>query len=396
MASSASPLRGSSSRRPPRASRSRRPRSQQFLIGPENRLVEVAIRAVFENPLMNYNPLVLCGPSGTGKSHLARGLEAAWKARRPRCRRSVYTTATDFARELDEAIERQAVDDLRAKYRTVSLLVFEDLGRLADKPAAQTELIHTLDALLAADSRVVVTAAAAPTQLNGIVPALQSRLLGGLVVPLSPPGRDTRLAILRRLAAAAGDPAGRRGGRTAGRWFGRDRSPAGRGAGAVGGPRGGQRRADRRRAGPIVSQPAEPRRRPPLKDIAQHTARHFALTLGELRSSSRRRAVVAARDVAMYLARVVTKQSLEEIGRYFGGRDHTTVMHGCRKTESLLQTDPAIRAGRVEPAGDVEKRDDVRTVDGLSACRTEPCQHPDRPTHIDPKPSPLTPTNRLQ
>lgn len=316
---------------------------EQFLIGPENRLVEVAIRAVFENPLANYNPLVLCGPSGTGKSHLARGLEAAWKARHPRCRRAVYTTATDFARELEEAIERQAVDDLRAKYRTLALLVFEDLARLADKRAAQVEFIHTLDALLAADSRVVVTASAAPTQLEGIVPALQSRLLGGLVVPLSHPGRDTRLAILRRLAQlrairlddAAAELLADGMDATVPLLFGALVQLDGRAH-----VNGGQIDAA------LVQAYLNRRnraRRPPLKDIAQHTARHFALTLGELRSSSRRRAVVAARDVAMYLARVVTKESLEEIGRYFGGRDHTTVMHGCRKTESLLQSDPAIR-----------------------------------------------------
>ena len=98
-----------------------------FLAGPENRLVEVAVRAVVDEPPNGYNPLVFHGPSGTGKSHLARGLAAVWQARNRR-HRVVTTTATDFARELAEAIESQAVEEFRTKYRTANLVVLEDLG----------------------------------------------------------------------------------------------------------------------------------------------------------------------------------------------------------------------------------------------------------------------------
>ena len=160
--------------------------------------------------MLNFNPLVLYGPSGTGKSHLARGMAAAWKARdnvlltvrarkSPHAEREEYntrqrvvcTTAVDFARELAEAIDTQAVEEFRAKHREAALLVVEDLGMLATRKAgklnAQEELIHTLDALLAEDRWVIVTASAPPAELPGILSALKSRLTGGLTIPLRRP-----------------------------------------------------------------------------------------------------------------------------------------------------------------------------------------------------------------
>ncbi|MBU4398624.1 MAG: ATP-binding protein, partial [Planctomycetes bacterium] len=173
--------------------------SGNFLAGPENRLVEVAVRSVVEERVNGYNPLVFYGPSGTGKSHLADGIAAAWRDRH-RSRRVVRTTAVDFARELAEAIETQAVDEFREKHRRADLLIVEDLGRLvtrrSEKLNTQEELVHTLDALLAEGRWAVVTASAAPTELPGLLPALQSRLCGGLAVPLSPPGPEARLALL--------------------------------------------------------------------------------------------------------------------------------------------------------------------------------------------------------
>ncbi len=343
--------------------------STHFLAGPENRLVEVAVRAVVEGRPNGYNPLVLYGPSGTGKSHLALGLAAAWKAcdRQPhhvagtrRVPKVVCTTAVDFARELADAIETQAVEEFRLKHRGAAMLVVEDLGQLATrklgKLSAQEELVHTLDALVADSRWVVVTAAAPPWELPGIVPMLQSRLTGGLVVRLAPPERETRLALLRQLAAlrdielpelAAQLLADGLSG-TARELTGAllelampeklsgTRSvpttlPATSGTLDLAAAR--QYLASRSRG-----------RQASLHEIALATARHFSLRLSDLRSPSRRRALVAARGVAVYLARHVAGQRLEEIGRYFGGRDHTTVMHSYRTTKKLITGDPAIRA----------------------------------------------------
>ncbi len=313
-----------------------------YLAGPENRLLPPAVHGVLQSRAATHNPLVLHGPTGTGKSHLARGLAAAWRERF-HDQMVAYTNATDFARELADAIETQAMDDLRGRYRGANLLVFEDVGRLAEKPAAQVELIHTLDAVLQEGGQVVVTASIPPAELKGLMPGLQSRLVAGLVLPLSPPGAGARLAILRQLAAlrdvALSDSAaqlladGLRGtvpellGALLTLYVPADISGKPIDAAAVRAFLAGRNRSHK----------------PQVAAVAALTARRFSLKLADLRGPSRRRPMVAARDVAMHLARTLCGATLQQIGVYFGGRDHTTVMHSCRKAEMLLKTDLATR-----------------------------------------------------
>jgi chromosomal replication initiator protein len=319
---------------------------ENFVAGPENRLVEVVIHAVLEGHAGDYNPIFLYGPSGTGKSHLAQGLAAAWKARHRRLRMQCIT-AVDFARELAEAIESQGVEDFRAKYRQAALAVFEDLGELgqkrSEKLSAQEELIHTLDALVQRGSWVIVTCAKSPAELHDILPALQSRLMAGLTVPLAPPETAARLTILERVARE--------------RQFHLPKSAAQFLAegfyGTVPELLGAltQLEVPARREGKsldlrTVRRFLDEKKRagaPEIPQIAAAVAKHFGLKLSELRSPSRRRAVVNARAVAIHLARKITRASLDQIGRYFGGRDHTTMMHSCRKIEELLRDEPAFR-----------------------------------------------------
>jgi chromosomal replication initiator protein len=320
--------------------------ARHFVAGPENHLVEIAVRSVVEGPPNGYNPLVFYGPSGTGKSHLAHGLAAAWKAR-DRRQRVVCTTAVDFARELADAIETQAVDEFRTKHRGAAFLVVEDLGMLATrksgKLSAQEELIHTLDALVAEEHWLIVTSSVSPAALPGILPALQSRLTAGLLVPLSPPGIEARLAILEQLAAIRDIPLPEPVARVLAEGLAITAPELAGSLVQLAAPAKFQddpfdveaaRRYVAKRTG---------RQRPNLHEIALATARHFSLRLADLRSPVRRRALVVARGVAVYLARQLTEESLERIGDYFGGRDHSTVMHSCRKTEVLIGCDPVVR-----------------------------------------------------
>ncbi len=318
---------------------------KHFLAGPENCLLTVVVHSVLEERPNGYNPIVLYGPSGTGKSHLALGLAAAWKARNRR--RVECPAAVDFARELAEAIETQALEEFRTKYRQAGMLVFEDIGRMvnrtSEKLSAEVEFIYALDALIDRQSWVIVTSSAAPGELKGILPTLQSRLMAGLTVPLAQPEADTRLAIINRLAQERKidlpDPVVR----ALAEGFS---GPVPELIGAL-----TQLEVSTRREGgrielkdvrALLAEHGK-RQRPTIHAIALSAARHFGLKIAELRSPSRERAVVTARDAAVFLARTTIKCSFDKIGRYFGGRDHTTIMYSWQKMNNLLCVDPALR-----------------------------------------------------
>ncbi|MBN2475970.1 MAG: AAA family ATPase [Pirellulales bacterium] len=338
------PLAGQRLARPPGPGTGEEPPAvlSYFVAGPENALVELAVRSVLDHIPGKYNPLVLCGAEGTGKSHLARGVAGFWGKNTPR-KSVACVSASEFAVELTEALETHALDEFRSRYRGASLLVFEDADQLAGNLPAQEELIHTMDAIVAAERQLLVTLRADAGRLEQILPSLRSRLGCGLSVDICPPGVAARAAILPQLANFYGVALSKPATRTlaeglAGIVPELNRVVAQLAADARFGEQPLGPDAARRHLNGHNTPP-----RPALREIASATARYFSVRLSELRSPSRARAAVTARGVAMYLARHLTKQSLQQIGQYFAGRDHTTVMHGCRRTESLLKTDPAIR-----------------------------------------------------
>jgi len=319
-------------------------RTDEFLVGPENRLAEVAVQTVLEgNGHDHFNPLLFYGPSGCGKSHLAMGIAAGWSARCEQRRRVHCVAADDFAIELHEAIAAQATADFRRKYREAEMLVIENIPRLAGKTAAQEELLHTIDALIANGRRVVGTALTPPSRWSDISPAIRSRFHGGLLVPVQLPGSEVRRLLIERWSGALGlsieaDAAALAAQRLA------LSAPELLGAlmqlRELGLPPGQVITLEqvRRFLARFAGQSA-----PSLKEIAGATARHFGVTLGQMRSKSRRRAVVLARDTAIYLARELAGCTLPELGRYFGNRDHTTISHGYHKLKQMLLTDADVQ-----------------------------------------------------
>ena len=307
----------------------------QFVVGPENQLIEVAVAAVLEEPTSAYNPLVLCGPSGSGKTHLSGGLFRAWKVLHPR-RSAALVTATDFAREYRDALETKTDDQFLAPYARTRLLVVENLDELSGRSSAQQLLAVLIDQLLSRGAWIVVTSRTAPSRLSGLHEALQARLASGLTVQLALPNSETRLAILEQVARLRGLAVEDFVLETLAEGLA---LPVPELVGALVQLEGEARLAETTITLAAAHQLLAERRAtrcPSLSQIAKATAKHFALSVADLRGASRRRAIVTARNVAMYLARNLTESSLDRIGGYFGNRDHTTVSHGCQKVEATI------------------------------------------------------------
>ncbi len=312
-----------------------------FVFGPENRLVDVAVCGLLEQADSLCSLVVLYGPSGVGKTHLALAVAAHWRAR-PDHPPVKYAVAIDYARELADAIETKTLDEFGTAYRRASLLVLEDLQHLAGKQAAQRELLHLLDGLADDEAYALVTASRSPGMLDDLLPGLQSRLQAGLAVPVVLPGPAARAILLRRFAGARGIELSE----ALIEFLAENLSGSAAALDAA--------LVELQMGGSVNIEAAQRwladhrRQDPSLREITLATAQHFSLRVGDLRSAARRRTLVVARGVAMYLCRSLTRLSLEQIGGYFGGRDHTTVSHGCHRTEELLQTEPVIREAVVQ------------------------------------------------
>lgn len=320
----------------------------RFLAGPENMLVRALAEAALADPLV-YNPLVLCGPTGVGKTSVALAL-AAQRRERFGFKHVVNTTGSDVLRGLKHAIESDSTADFRSRFQRCDLLVIDELHRLAGKAAAQQFLIIALDALLKRGVLVIATLPRLPHEIEGLSPALASRLLGGLVVPLAPPGPLARCELVREaaeqieLSLSEDAIAQLAGANEQGHVF----------AAAFTAPRlrhavlqlsaSANGRSRKHRPAEITELLAAERPEPKavFRQATLVVAKHFDLTATQLKSKSRLQHIADARGLAMFVSRRLTGASYAEIGRFFGNRDHSTVLHACQKTEKLIASDEAL------------------------------------------------------
>jgi chromosomal replication initiator protein len=348
--------------------------SLPFIGGAENRLASVTVESLLTERPSRFNPLMIVGPTGTGKTHLARGLAECWSAHHGESAVSVqFFTASDFAAELQAAIAAEKRSEFQNRIRSASLLVIDNLTQLQSRRSAQLDLIYSLDCVIDCGGQVVVTSSTSPERIAGLATDLRSRLAAGLTLPLVLPGAAARLALIERMAELRSipiTPSAARAladcpGAAAPELLGAlldldmhsrltldadsDESERGKISGralafgaAAQAPQLVERTIDAR----AVRQFLAVRRsklQPSLRSIARQAAKYFGLRVAELLSPSRRRAVVHARGIAMYLGRQLSSKSLEQLGKHFGGRDHTTVLHSYRLIESRLRSDPATR-----------------------------------------------------
>ncbi len=314
---------------------------REFLFDADNALVR-HVHHAFAARRYELNPLVFVGPSGTGKTALAENLAAQWSDEHG-ADDSIVVSATDYARAYANAVDTNTLAEMRARFRNCGLLLIDGLHQLVEKTAAQIELLHTIDELVQRSRWVVVTMRHLPTDYKPLLPGLASRLSTGLVVSLSPPSIDVRREMIRRLAQAHRVVMQSESIQVLAERFS---SFAQLNSAVARLSLASDHSTDKAIAPDAVNTLAndsDDSAKPNLGGIVQKVARYFNVKKSLLRSSSRRQAVVRARGVAMYLSRQLTNTSLEKIGSFFGDRDHTTVLHACRKTESLLATDQHLR-----------------------------------------------------
>ena len=319
--------------------------SPAFVVGAENRLLapplERLLNAADLAAASQFNPLVIVGPSGSGKSHLARGIVRSWTQRFDAAS-VAYFTAADFGRERQSAEADDRLEAWRQQTRAVRLLVVEDVDRLRPRATIQQELRATIDALLTAGAAVVITALREPIAISHLESGLRDRLTAGLTVRLNRPEPATRRAILANAAVARGlaldasqlDPLAHKDCATVAQLLGRLAQP---------------NHIDSSGSLPSVGRDGEvggvgmnsSHSHLTVKQILAVTARYFGLTQAALVGHSRRTNLVQARNIVVHLARQLTDLSYADIGRALGGRDHTTIMHADRRLADRLATDPA-------------------------------------------------------
>ena len=317
---------------------------ETFVEGKSNQLARAASRQVSENPGGAYNPLFLYGGVGLGKTHLMHAVGNALAGRRENAR-VVYLHSERFVADMVKALQLNAINDFKRFYRSVDALLIDDIQFFAGKERSQEEFFHTFNALLEGGQQMILTSDRYPKEISGVEERLKSRFGWGLTVAIEPPELETRVAILMKKADQAKvdlphDAA----------FFiaQKIRSNVRELEGAL-----KKVIADSHFMGKPITQDFI---RESLKDllalqdkqvgvdnIQRTVAEYYKIKLADLLSKRRSRSVARPRQVAMALAKELTNHSLPEIGDAFGGRDHTTVLHACRKVKSLQEESADIR-----------------------------------------------------
>lgn len=315
-----------------------------FVEGKSNQLARAASRQVAENTGGAYNPLFLYGGVGLGKTHLMHAVGNALLQKNPDAK-VVYLHSERFVADMVKALQLNAINEFKRFYRSVDALLIDDIQFFAGKERSQEEFFHTFNALLEGGQQMILTCDRYPKEINGLEERLKSRFGWGLTVAVDPPELETRVAILLKKAEQA-----------------KMALPADAAFFIAQKIRSNVRELEGALKRVIASahftgKPIDidlireslkdllalQDRQISLDNIQRTVAEYYKIKLSDMMSKRRSRSVARPRQVAMALAKELTNHSLPEIGESFGGRDHTTVLHACRKIKELQETDTDIR-----------------------------------------------------
>ncbi len=316
---------------------------ESFVVGPSNRFAHAASLAVAESPARSYNPLFIYGGVGLGKTHLMQAMGAHILHNNQQCK-ITYISSEKFTNQLISAIQHRTTTEFRERYRHVDILLIDDIHFIAGKEATQEEFFHTFNALYDAHKQIVLSSDRPPKEIPALEERLVSRFEWGLITDIQPPDLETRIAILKKkieqnklgvpddVVFFIGDKV---------KLNIRELEGALIRVAAYSSLINKKITLDLAHA--VLKDMLLEEKRISVDAIQKIVAAHFDLRIMDLKAKKRSRAVVYPRQIAMYLARTLTDFSLPEIGEYFGGRDHTTVLHAYEKIQRDLQNDPKLK-----------------------------------------------------
>lgn len=313
---------------------------ENFVVGPSNRFTHAACLAVAESPAKNYNPLFIYGGVGLGKTHLLQAICHYIQSRSPQTNIS-YLASEKFTNELINAIQHHSTDNFRRKYRNADVLLLDDIHFIAGKESTQEEFFHTFNTLYDAHKQIIISSDRSPKEINKLEERLISRFSWGLITDIQPPDLETRIAILRKKVENV-----------------KTKIPED----VIYFLAESIKNNIRELEGALIRVTAyavlENREISPdlardiLKDmlresvktinvdtIQKKVANFYNLNMSDFKARGRSKNIVIARQVAMYLTRELTNLSLPEIGQFFGGKDHTTILHAYKKIKDNVDKD---------------------------------------------------------
>lgn len=317
---------------------------ESFVEGKSNQLAHAAARQVAENPGGSYNPLFIYGGVGLGKTHLMHAVGNALRQSNPNAK-ILYLHSERFVADMVKALQLSAINDFKRYYRSVDALLIDDIQFFANKDRSQEEFFHTFNALLEGGQQMILTCDRYPKELNGLEERLKSRFGWGLTVAVEPPDLETRVAILMKKARQANTELPPEAAFFIAQ---RIRSNVRELEGALKRVIANAHFTGRSIDIDLIRESlkdllALQDKLVTIDNIQRTVAEYYKIKLSDLLSRRRSRSIARPRQVAMALAKELTNHSLPEIGEAFGGKDHTTVLHACRKVKELGETDNDIR-----------------------------------------------------
>jgi len=322
---------------------------ENFVVGPNNQMAHAAALAVAESPGKAYNPLFVYGGVGLGKTHLMQAVGHYVMRHRPRSKIAYISTET-FTNDLINAIREDRMGAFRERYRSVDLLLVDDIQFIAGKERTQEEFFHTFNTLYENHKQIILSSDRPPREIQTLEARLRSRFEWGLITDIQPPDLETRIAILKMNAEYRGVEipeevlefiAQRVTSNIRELEGALVRLIAFASLNGVPITKGVAMRA-------LSHVFTQEQKEPTMEEIAQAVARWFGVRPEQLKAKGRSKEVVLPRQLAMYLIRERLSASLPEIGQFFGGRDHTTVLYAVQKIERQLKTDPKLKAAAEE------------------------------------------------